>query len=151
MKKQEKKPRKTSFFLKIIFFSGLSFFLLLNLYFSQKFSFLIVSLANNPNKNEAILFLKKIKNTKFFPLMLNYFQSIYGKDIENEVFFEENQRKEEIKKLKLILEKNPKARDLLLKLAVLYFEDNNFSQAKFYYQKAKEIDPAVKIEELERL
>lgn len=83
--------------------------------------------------------------------MLNYFQSIYGKDIENEVFFEENQRKEEIKKLKLILEKNPKARDLLLKLAVLYFEDNNFSQAKFYYQKAKEIDPAVKIEELERL
>jgi tetratricopeptide (TPR) repeat protein len=108
-------------------------------------------LVNQQKKSDAVLFLKKIKGTKEFPQQLNYYKSIYGQDIEKEVFAEEIKRKEEIKKLETILEKNQKARDVLLKLAILYFEDENFKKAQEYYQRAKEIDPMVKVEELEKL
>jgi tetratricopeptide (TPR) repeat protein len=97
------------------------------------------------------LFLKKIKRTKEFPQQLNYYKNIYGQDIEKEVFTEEIKRKEEIKKLEIILQKNQKARDVLVRLAILYFEDEDFKKAKEYYQRAKEVDPMVKVEELERL
>lgn len=132
-------------------FFVLAAFILVNLYSSQALHPLFFNLVNHQKKSDAILFLKKIKGTKEFPQQLNYFKNIYGEEIEKEVFVDEIKRKEEIKKLETILQKNEKARDVLVRLAILYFEDSNSSKAKAYYQRAKTIDPMIKNEELEGL
>lgn len=141
--------KKKIFFL-LTFIIGI-FFLLVNILSSQTVYPLFFSLVNQPKKREAILFLRKIKGTKEFPNQLAYFKKIYGKEIEKEVFAEEIKRKEEIKKFETLLQKNKKARDILLKLAGLYFEDGNFKKAKDYYLKAKEVDPQIKVEGLEKI
>lgn len=132
-------------------FLVLTAFVLVNLYSSQVLHPLLFNLVNNQKKPDAILFLKKIKGTKEFPQQLQYYKSIYGERIEKEVFAQEIKRQEEIKKLEIVLQKNEKARDVLVRLAILYFEDGNLKKAKDYYQKAKEVDPMVKVEELEKL
>jgi len=126
-------------------------FVLINIYSSQTIHPLFIRLVNQPQKPDVILFLKKIKGTKEFSQQLDYFKNLYGEEIEKEVYAEEVKRREEIKKLEAILPKNPKARDVLVKLAILYFEDGKPNAAKDYYQKAKAIDPLVKIRELEKL
>ncbi len=127
------------------------FFTLINIYFSQTLHPLFFNLTNNQKKTDAVLFLKKIKGTKEFPQQLQYFKNIYGQDIEKEVFTDETRRKEEVKNLETILLKNEKARDILVKLAILYFEDGNLIKAKDYYQRAKAIDPMIKNEKLEEM
>lgn len=140
---------KKIFFLILLIVLGL--FVFSNIYSSQFFPPLLFTLVNQQKRSDAILFLKKIKKTKEFPQQLNYYKNIYGQEIEKEVFAEELKRKEEIKKLKMLLKKNQKARDVLVKLAILYFEEEDFKKAKEYYQKAKEVDPQIKIEELEKI
>jgi len=129
----------------------IGFFTLINVYSSQILHPLFFNLVNQQKKSDAVVFLKKIKGTKEFPQQLNYYKNIYGGEIEKEVFAEEVRRKEEIRKLETLLQKNEKARDVLVRLAILYFEDEDFKKAKEYYQKAKEIDPMVKVGELEKL
>ena len=136
--------------LKVFIFFLLAAFVLINFYSFQVFQPLFFSLINTQRKSDAVLFLKKIKKHKEFNQQLVYFKNLYGPEIEKDVFEEEIKRKREIKKLETLLQKNEKARDVLLKLAILYFEDENFKKAKEYYQKAKKIDPQIKIEELEK-
>lgn len=133
----------------ILLLALLSLFVLINVYSSQVLHPLFFNLVNNQKKSDAVLFLKKIKGTQKFPQQLQYFKNIYGQDIEKEVFAEEIKRKQEIIKFETLLQKNAKARDVLIKLAILYFEDGDLNKAKEYYQRAKNIDPMVKIEELE--
>lgn len=140
--------KKILFPIIIIIFS---LFIFINLSASQSPPSLFLNLVNQQKKSEAILFLKKIKKTKEFSQQLEYFKNIYGKTIEKEVFAEEEKRRKEIKKLESLLEKNEKARDVLINLAVLYFKEKDFKKAKEYYQKAKGIDPMVKIDDLEKI
>lgn len=126
-------------------------FLLANIYFSQTLHPLFFKLVGQKDKETAILFLKKIKGQAEFEKQMAYFKRLYSDEIENQVYQDERKRKEEIKKLEQILLLNPKARDVLIKLAILYFEDGNFNKARQYYQTAKEVDPLLEIEELERL
>jgi len=137
-------------FLPSVFFV-FTVYVLINIFSSQTVNGLFFNLVNQQKKPDAILFLKKIKETKEFPQQFQYFKNIYGQDIEKEVFADETKRKEEIKKFEALLQKNPKARDVLVRLAILYFEDGNFKKAKEYYQRAKEVDPMVKVVQLEKL
>jgi len=43
------------------------------------------------------------------------------------------------------LKKNPKSRDILTNLAILYQEDGNDKLAQEYFNKAKEVDPNLTI------
>lgn len=127
------------------------FFALVNVSSFQSLPSLFFNLVNNQKKSDAVLFLKKIKGAEEFPQQLQYFKKIYGGEIEKEVFADEIKRKEEIKNLETILQKNEKARDVLVKLAILYFESNDINKAKKYYQRAKEVDPQIKIKQIDGL
>jgi tetratricopeptide (TPR) repeat protein len=121
-----------------------TFFLIFNLYFSQKVSPLYEKLINN-EKQAVISYLKKIKKQPFFKSELKKFTQIFNQPIVKEVFFEDEQRKIKIQKLKEALKKNPKSRDILTNLAILYYEDGNDKLAQEYFNKAKEVDPNLTI------
>jgi len=127
-----------------IFSVFLFLFLILNIYFSQNISFLYERLINN-DKKAVVEYLRKIKNFPYFKNELKRFTSIFGDSMIKEVYFEDEQRKIKIKKLKEALKKNPKSRDILVALSKLYQEEGDFKLANFYLKKAKEIDPMIKL------
>jgi len=147
-KKKELKnqiPKKIIFnnFYNFIIIISLLLFLILNVYLSQTISPLYEKLTNN-DKKAIIDYLKKIKTLPHFKTELKKFTNIFGQSIVKEVFFDDEQRKIKIKKLEEALKKNPKSRDVLMSLAILYQEDGNERLAKEYFKKAKEIDPMIK-------
>jgi len=143
MKVKDKKNNFDSF-LKIFTFSFVFIFLIINIYFSQNISSLYQEIINN-EKEAVISYLKKIKKQPFFKSELKKFTQIFDQSIAKEVFFEDEQRKIKIQKLKEDLKKNPKSRDILTNLAILYHEDGNDKLAQEYFNKAKEIDPNLNI------
>ena len=143
MKAKDKKNNFDSF-LKIFPFSFVFIFLIINIYFSQNISLLYQKILNN-EKEAVISYLKKIKKQPFFKSELKKFTQIFDQSIAKEVFFENEQRKIKIQKLKEALKKNPKSRDILTNLAILYHEDGNYKLAQEYFNKAKEVDPNLTI------
>ena len=143
MKVKDKKNNFDSF-LKIFPFSFVFIFLIINIYFSQNISPLYQKILNN-EKEAVISYLKKIKKQPFFKSELKKFTQIFDQSIAKEVFFEDEQRKIKIQKLKEALKKNPKSRDILTNLAILYQEDGNDKLAQEYFNKAKEVDPNLTI------
>lgn len=143
MKVKDKKNNFDSF-LKIFTFSFVFIFLIINIYFSQNISSLYQEIINN-EKEAVISYLKKIKKQPFFKSELKKFTQIFDQSIAKEVFFEDEQRKIKIQKLKEDLKKNPKSRDILTNLAILYHEDGNDKLAQEYFNKAKEVDPNLTI------
>ncbi|MGB9882962.1 MAG: hypothetical protein ACPLRN_00375, partial [Microgenomates group bacterium] len=65
----------------------------------------------------------------------------YQQPLSKLVFYEENQQKQEIKKLEQILGKNPYARDVLYRLFQDYQQLGYQKKAQQYLEKAKAIDP----------
>jgi len=143
MKVKDKKNNFDSF-LKIFPFSFVFIFLIINIYLSQNISPLYQEIINN-EKEAVISYLKKIKKQSFFKSELKKFTQIFDQSIAKEVFFEDEQRKIKIQKLKEALKKNPKSRDILTNLAILYHEDGNDKLAQEYFNKAKEVDPNLTI------
>ena len=78
-----------------------------------------------------------------FPLFLQMNKNIYGGSLKQEVFAKDNKRKETIAKFESLLQKNPKSRDLLYNLYLLYQEDGNGTKAEEYLRRAKVIDPMI--------
>lgn len=126
-------------------------FLAANIYFSQNHDPLLFNVLEENDIAAGVKFLTKIKRQKDFGPQLKYFEDLYSEDLSSQVFREEKRRKEEIKRLEIVLEKNSNARDILLNLAILNYLDENLIQSKTYYLRAKAIDPEVKIEELEKI
>jgi tetratricopeptide (TPR) repeat protein len=140
-KKEKRQPANLYYYFTISFLILFScLLLLLNIFTSQTVSSLFYGVINN-HYQSIVLFLKKIKNQSFFNQELKKYQLIYGRKIENDVFFEERERQEKIKKLEVLLQKNPDARDVLYQLYLLYQEAGNNKKAEEYYKKVKEIDP----------
>lgn len=128
----------------------LGFLVIVNIYYSQNLDPLFFKLANAGKKDSALAFLKKIKHTTEFDKQMKVFEQIYGASFKEDFFADTVRRKDEINKLTAILSKNQKARDVLVKLSILYNEEENLQKAKEYYQKAKEIDPKITVPELEK-
>ncbi len=124
------------YFLKYFTFLFLGIFLLANIIFSQNFSEIFFRLVNFEKKS-VVNFLEKIRQEKNFFSQLKYFENFYGEEIKNQVFQKENEKKQTIKKLEQILEKNPKSIDVLYSLFLL-------TNDKKYFQQAKSIDPEIK-------
>ena len=70
--------------------------------------------------------------------------NIYGKTVKEEIFRQENKRKELIKNLEQQLIINPKARDILYSLYQLYLSEGDKNRAGEYLKRAKEVDPTIK-------
>lgn len=140
--------KKTNAFriLIVLFF----IYVLANVYASQTFNTLFFKLTAGQNRTDALTFLKKIKNEKDFPAQLTVLTRTYGSSLADGLEAEKDARRRQIAQLEALLKKNPSARDVLVKLAILYYEDDQPSRAKHYYQQAKTIDPEVKIDELEK-
>ncbi len=127
---------------KVLFFLLIFFYIFLNILFSQLISPLYFQLVKE-DKKAVINFLQKIKNSAYFSPFLDKSKNIYGTQIEQEVFAEDNKRKETIAKFESFLQKNPKSRDLLYNLYLLYNEAGNKTKAEDYLERAKEIDPLI--------
>ncbi len=130
-------------FLKITLLLIIYSFLLINIYYSQKVSPLYFSLIGG-NKTSVVSFLQKIKNLPVFNQFLSMNSNIYGPLIKDEINRTETARKENITKLESLLEKNPKSRDVLYDLYLLYKEEGNNGKAVEYLNRAREIDPTLK-------
>lgn len=135
----------------LITFSLLSVFLIVNLWLSQSLPMNFFNLVTRQDKNDATLFLKKIKKQSDFSTQLLYFKDLYGENIQSAVFEDEEIRKNEIASLQGILEKNQNSRDALLRLAALFYLEDDTSSSLKYYDRAREIDPQIKIAPFEKL
>jgi len=127
---------------KSVFFAFLSLVLLSNIVVSQTTHPLYFQIIND-DKKAVVEFLKKIKPIAEFPYFFEMSKKIYGEEIEKDVFAETWERKAMIIKLEQLLVKNPKARDVLYGLYLLYHKEGNKIKANEYLDKAKEIDPSL--------
>ena len=117
--------------------------LILNLIGSQLISPLYFQFVNN-NKQTTVSFLEKIKTFPEFQKILEMNKNIYGKTVEKETFRQENEKKLMINNLEQKLMINPKARDILYSLYLLYKEKGDNLTAEKYLKQAKEVDPSLK-------
>lgn len=129
--------------IKLLLGVFLFLFLLFNLISSQLISPLYFQLLKE-DKNVAVAFLRKIKKLPAFTSFLEINKNIYDNSFEQEVLSPDIKRNKLIEEYELLLQKNPKSRDLLYNLYLLYQEDGNEVKAEEYFQKAKEIDPMIK-------
>lgn len=144
MVKIKHRARNFTFVLLSIFaMSLLLVYLFVNILSSQLISPLYFQIAKEDRKSVIIL-LEKIKDFPSFPYFLEIHKKIYGNRIEQDVFAEEVKRKETIQNLELLLTRNPKSRDILYRLSLLYRDEGNQTIADGYLNKAKVIDPVIK-------
>lgn len=126
-------------------------YVLINVYAGQSFDPLFFKLTAGQNQTDALMFLTKIKNTKDFSTQLAVLTRVYGPALAAGLEAKKEVRRGQIARLENLLQKNSRARDVLVKLAILYYQDNQPSRAKNYYQQAKTIDPEIQIDELAKL
>lgn len=119
--------------------SVLLVFLIVNIAFSQLISPLYYRVIKE-DKTSVISLLEKMKDFSSFPYFFGLNKQIYGNQIEQAVFAKEIKRKETIQNLELLLQRNPKSRDIVYQLSLLYNNDGNTTKANEYLKRAKEID-----------
>jgi len=129
--------------IKALLLFAIFIYLLANVLSSQLISPLYFQLVKEDKKAVA-RFLNKIKDLAMFPSFLEMNKIIYGNSLEQEVFSEDNKRKEAIAEHESLLQKNPKSRDALCNLYLLYYEDGNETKAEEYLNRAKEVDPSLR-------
>ncbi len=115
-------------------------FLLLNIVTSQTVSSLYYEIINDKEAPVAS-FLKKIR---FLPEFANIFKmnkNIYGPSLANDVFQDQKQRQDLIKKFEQALSQNPQSPEALYNLSLLYRKEGDPIKANDYLNRAKEIDP----------
>ena len=117
-------------------------FLFLNFAFSQFISPIYFRFINN-DKNATVSFLEKIKTFPEFQKILEMNKNIYGKTVEEETFRQENKKRLMINNLEQKLLINPKARDILYSLFLLYKEKGDNLTVEKYLKQAREVDPAI--------
>ncbi len=140
---KKNKNQKGRFLLSMLATLVLGVILSFNVYYSQAISPLYFQLIDD-NKEAAINFLKRIKNIPEFKTEFIKYTDLYGSKIKERVFEDEKKRRETIKQLEQVLEKNPKARDILYGLYLLYQAEGDEKKAEDYFNRAKTIDPMIK-------
>lgn len=117
-------------------------YVILNVVFSQIISPLYFRQV--VDEREAIVpYLQSVRSLPTFQKDLILYKNMYGKRIEEEVFYNDMLRENKIKELEETLQKNPSSRDTLYNLYLLYSQTGNEPKALEYLNKAKQIDPAL--------
>lgn len=119
----------------------LFFFLISNILFSQRLPDLFFNLADE-QADAMITFLKHGKEIPSFYLYESEIQEQLANH-EAEIYKEERQRQELIQKLEVLLAQNPRSRDVLYSLYLLYDKSGDEMKAQQFLLRAKEIDPNV--------
>lgn len=114
----------------------------LNIAFSQQISPLYFRQVID-EKNAIVPYLQSVRSLPTFQKDLILYKNLYGKRIEEEVFYNDVLRENKIKDLELLLQKNPSSRDTLYNLYLLYSQAGNEPEALEYLNRAKLIDPAL--------
>ena len=130
--------------LELSIFTVFFVFFIFNLISSQTISPLYFQFVSN-NKQAAVNFLEKIKTFSEYQKILGMNNNIYGPTVKEEIFKQENKKKEMINNLEQQLIVNPKARDILYSLYKLYLSEGNKNRAADYLRRAREVDPAIRL------
>ena len=118
-------------------------FLLFNIAASQFIDGAYYGLINGDRKS-AVTFLKSIRGLSIFDKEVEKQKKEHGQIIVDEVFREENEKKEMLNNFDLILERNPYSRDILYSQYLIYLDYGDRVIAETYLKRAQEIDPAIK-------
>lgn len=126
-------------FYSYVIFTILAIFLVSNIIASQTISETFFKLLNG-DRGAVLEFLTKIKVLPEYKNELAKYQAEFPK-IENDLFQEDMKREFLIKNFEQILLKNPKSRDILYELHLLYRRIGDKEKASDYLKRAKEVDP----------
>ncbi len=99
-------------------------------------------------------FLGNLEGSPWYLYQSQYLNSIFDNVLAQEIDTKYLNLEKNIVHYESILKRSPKNRDVLIKLALLYKDQGStisLEKAKGYYLSAKETDPWVKIEGLEKL
>ncbi|MFA6017005.1 MAG: hypothetical protein WC744_02875 [Patescibacteria group bacterium] len=144
MKQQEniKNIIQKSNIVNLLLYSFIFVILIINLIYSQLISPIYYGFTIN-NEKVTVAFLQKIKPLPEYQRILEMNNNVYGQTIKDEIFSQENQKKEMINNLEQQLTINPRARDVLYSLYQLYLSEGDKNRASDYLRKAREIDPDI--------
>ena len=118
-------------------------FLYINIISSQSISPLYFNLVNG-DKTAAVEFLKKLQTHPDFVDQFNFYKGFFGSDVQAALSADSRERNMQIQKLEVLLKQNPRARDVLYALSVLYNEEGNKAKAEEYMKKTQEVDPNIR-------
>ena len=113
---------------------------IVNLIFSQTISPLYFRQVVD-EKAAIVPYLQSVRTLPTFRTDLLLYKNLYGKRIEEEVFYNDNLRSDKIRELEGLLQKNPSSRDTLYNLYLLYSQAGDEKKAVEYLNKARQIDP----------
>ena len=117
-------------------------YVVLNVVFSQPISPLYFRQVVD-ERDAIVPYLQSVRSLPTFQKDLILYKNLYGKLIEEEVFYNDLLRENKIKELEETLQKNPSSRDTLYNLYLLYSQAGNEPKALEYLNRAKLIDPAL--------
>lgn len=123
---------------------GLSLLLYLsvNIAVSQMISPLYFQMTKD-ERSAVVPFLVSVKPQSVFGQRLATYKRLYGEGIEQEVFEEETRRNALITSQLEILKRNPRSKEALYNLYLLYKDRGDSAAADAYLKRAQEIDPTV--------
>lgn len=117
-------------------------YVILNVMFSQLISPLYFRQVVD-ERDFIVPYLQSVRSLPTFQKDLILYKNLYGKRIEEEVFYNDTLRENKIKELEETLQKNSSSRDILYNLYLLYSQAGNEPKALEYLNKAKRVDPAL--------
>ena len=119
------------------------FFVLGNIYLSQFVSPLFSGITYANDRTDVVHFLQKMITHPDFPQQYDLAQETYGPGLKEDVYVETEKRGKEIAYYTELLKKNQNARDVLIKLAMIYKAQGDILTSTEYYKKARAIDPNI--------
>ena len=138
----ENRRLRINYEIKVVLLFLSVMFVAANLLYSQAISPLYAQLTND-DKSGAVEYLKKIVSLPDFQRELTTYKTLYGRDIENDIFRTKLDRQKMISQLENLLQKNNNAREVLYNLSLLYRADGNPIKAKTCLDKSKLIGPTI--------
>ena len=124
------------------FLSLLGVYVIINSVFSQLISPLYFRQVVD-ERDTIVSYLQSVRSLPTFKKDLILYKNLYGKRIEEEVFYNDTLRENKILELEVTLQKNPSSRDTLYNLYLLYSQAGNEQKVIEYLNKARQIDPAL--------
>ena len=124
------------------FLSLVGVYVIVNFVFSQLISPLYFRQVVD-ERDSIVSYLQSVRSLPTFQKDLILYKNLYGKRIEEEVFYNDTLRENKIIELEETLQKNPSSRDTLYNLYLLYSQAGNEQKAIEYLNKARQIDPAL--------
>lgn len=118
-------------------------FLYINIVTMQQISSIYANISHEDNAS-VVDFFKRAKTLVEFESIRPEVSQTFSL-LEDKVYAEDRERIRDINSLEELLKTNPKSRDVLYALAVLYTKEGNTTKASDYLKRAQYLDPKVEI------